>query len=177
MRRRRPLDHARRAAAAGSAAAGATSPGFEIFTSPDWRGTEGWIRFSEPLYVFGSLVRGVEVHFKDGVVSRIGAAEGDALVKEMVKAPGADRIGEFSLTDARLSPIDHFMATTLFDENTGGPFGNTHLALGMSLTQCYDGDPSQLGGRGLGRARLQRRRRRPYRHRLHHRSHRHRAAA
>jgi aminopeptidase len=37
------------------------------------------------------------------------------------------------------------MATTLFDENMGGPFGNTHLALGMSLTQCFDGDAAAVG--------------------------------
>ncbi len=29
---------------------GRNIPSFEIFTSPDWRGTDGWIRFSEPLY-------------------------------------------------------------------------------------------------------------------------------
>ncbi len=124
---------------------GRNIPSFEIFTSPDWRGTEGWIRFSEPLYVFGSLVEGVEVRFAGGLVTEISARQGDALVKEMVGAPGANRVGEFSLTDARLSPIDRFMASTLFDENTGGPYGNTHLALGMSLTPCYDGDPSGLG--------------------------------
>ena len=37
------------------------------------------------------------------------------------------------MTDARLSRIDRFMASTLYDENVGGPFGNTHLAVGMSL--------------------------------------------
>jgi aminopeptidase len=127
------------------AGGGRNIPSFEVFTSPDWRGTEGWIRFSEPLYVFGSLVRDVELRFTDGLVTSVSASENATLVEDMVKARNADRVGEFSLTDARLSPIDHFMATTLFDENMGGPFGNTHLALGMSLTQCYDGDASGLG--------------------------------
>jgi aminopeptidase len=58
----------------------------------------------------------------------------------MIATDGADRVGEFSLTDARLSRIDHFMANTLYDENTGGPYGNTHLALGLGLRVCYDGD-------------------------------------
>lgn len=122
------------------AGGGRNIPSFEVFTSPDWRGTEGWIRFSEPLYMFGSLVRDVELRFVDGLVTKVSASENARLIEEMVKAKNANRVGEFSLTDARLSPIDHFMATTLFDENMGGPFGNTHLALGMSLTQCYDGD-------------------------------------
>lgn len=29
---------------------GRNIPSFEIFTSPDWRGTNGWIRFNQPLY-------------------------------------------------------------------------------------------------------------------------------
>src|ERR1700761_4293798 len=38
---------------------GRNIPSFECYTSPDWRGTEGGIRFSEPLYTHGSLIRGV----------------------------------------------------------------------------------------------------------------------
>ena len=47
--------------AAGSAAAGRNIPSFEIFTSPDWRGTEGWIAFNQPLYRYGNLVRGIRL--------------------------------------------------------------------------------------------------------------------
>jgi aminopeptidase len=126
------------------AGGGRNIPSFEVFTSPDWRGTEGWIRFSEPLYIFGSLVRDVELRFADGLVTDVQASENATLVQNMVKAQNANRVGEFSLTDASLSPIDRFMATTLFDENMGGPFGNTHLALGMSLTACYDGNATAL---------------------------------
>ena len=35
---------------------GRNIPSFEIFTSPDWRGTEGWIRCNQPLYRYGNLV-------------------------------------------------------------------------------------------------------------------------
>jgi aminopeptidase len=45
---------------------------------------------------------------------------------------GASQIGEYSLTDKRLSRITKFMAETLFDENMGGEFGNTHMAVGRS---------------------------------------------
>jgi aminopeptidase len=123
---------------------GRNVPSFEVFTSPDWRGTEGRIRFSEPLYVYGSLIRGVELQFRDGRVVSASADENEPLLTEMVSTEGADRIGEFSLTDARLSRITRFMANTLFDENTGGPFGNTHLALGLALKPTYDGDPSTV---------------------------------
>jgi aminopeptidase len=115
-------------------------PSFELFTSPDWRGTEGWIRFSEPLYAFGSLIKGVELEFEGGRVAKAIAAENEPLLHEMITAENADKVGEFSLTDARLSPIDRFMADTLYDENVGGPFGNTHLALGNCYQDTYVGD-------------------------------------
>jgi aminopeptidase len=123
---------------------GRNIPSFEVFTSPDWRGTEGRIRFSEPLYIYGSLIRGVELEFRQGRVVASRADENAALLQEMLATEGADRVGEFSLTDARLSRITRFMASTLFDENTGGRFGNTHLAVGRSLTHAYAGDPSSV---------------------------------
>jgi aminopeptidase len=123
---------------------GKNIPSFEIFTSPDWRGTEGRIRFSEPLYTHGNLITGVELEFAGGRVVRASAQENEALLTEMLAAENADRIGEFSLTDARFSRITKFMATTLYDENVGGPFGNTHIAVGRAYRDCYDGDPSEL---------------------------------
>jgi aminopeptidase len=119
---------------------GRNIPSFEIFTTPDWRGTEGHIRFSEPLYIYGSLIKGIELEFREGRVTSARANENQALLEQMIATDGADRVGEFSLTDARLSRIDRFMANTLYDENTGGPYGNTHLALGLGLRVCYDGD-------------------------------------
>jgi aminopeptidase len=123
---------------------GRNVPSFEVFTSPDWRGTEGRIRFSEPLYRYGSLITGIELEFQDGVVSRASAAENEGLLLEMLATENANKLGEFSLTDSRLSRITRFMADTLYDENVGGPFGNTHLAVGRALQPGYDGDPKQL---------------------------------
>ncbi|MDP3790362.1 MAG: aminopeptidase, partial [Candidatus Omnitrophota bacterium] len=56
----------------------------------------------------------------------------------------ADKIGEFSLTDSRLSRITKFMGETLFDENVGGKWGNTHLALGSAYKDSYPGDPAEV---------------------------------
>ncbi|MGH2871198.1 MAG: aminopeptidase, partial [Solirubrobacteraceae bacterium] len=123
---------------------GRNIPSFEVFTSPDWRGTEGRVRFTEPLYIHGALITGVELEFADGLVVASRAEENQELLREMLAAEGADKIGEFSLTDSRLSRITRFMASTLFDENVGGPFGNTHLAVGLSLQNCYDGDPATV---------------------------------
>jgi aminopeptidase len=123
---------------------GRNIPSFEIFTSPDWRGTSGHIAFNQPLYRYGNLVKGVELEFQNGRVIKASATKGNQLLQAMLKRPNADKIGEFSLTDARLSRITKFMANTLFDENIGQDYGNTHIAVGMSYRDAYDLDPREL---------------------------------
>lgn len=126
------------------AGSGRNIPSFEIFTSPDWRGTNGWIRFSEPLYRYGNLITGIELWFKDGKVIKSKAKQNEKVLKQMIATENADKIGEYSLTDKRFSRITKFMAETLFDENVGGKYGNTHLALGNAYHDCYAGDPSEM---------------------------------
>ena len=126
------------------AATGQNIPSFEIFTSPDWRGTEGWIRFNQPLYRYGNLIEGIELEFKDGLVINSKASKNEDVLKEMIATKDADKVGEFSLTDKRHSRITKFMANTLYDENVGGQYGNTHIAVGMAYKDAYAGDPSTL---------------------------------
>lgn len=124
---------------------GRNIPSFEVFTSPDWRGTEGWVRFNQPLYYYGPKVEGIELEFKNGRVVASRAKKNEKLLKEMLATDkGASQIGEISLTDKRLSRINKFMAETLFDENMGGPHGNTHMAVGRSYADTYAGDPGKL---------------------------------
>jgi aminopeptidase len=124
---------------------GRNIPSFEVFTSPDWRGTEGWIRFNQPLYRYGSMVKGIELEFKKGRVVKATAKENEKLLKEMLATDeGASQIGEYSLTDKRLSRITKFMAETLFDENMGGEFGNTHMAVGKSYHDTYAPGPENM---------------------------------
>ncbi len=123
---------------------GRNIPSFELFTSPDWRGTEGWIRFNQPLYRYGVLIEGIELWFKNGRVVKASARKNEKVLKEMIATKDADKMGEYSLTDKRFSRITHFMAETLYDENRGGPNGNTHLALGKSYHDCYTGDPGAV---------------------------------
>jgi aminopeptidase len=123
---------------------GRNIPSFEIFTSPDWRGTEGWIYCNQPLYRYGNLVKGVRLQFAAGRVVRASAEQNERVLTEMIATPGADRVGEFSLTDRRFSRISRFMAQTLYDENVGGAYGNTHIALGRAYQDAYTGNPSEL---------------------------------
>ena len=124
---------------------GRNIPSFEVFTSPDWRGTNGWVRFNQPLYYYGPKVEDIRLEFKDGRVVNASAAKNEKLLKEMLSTDkGASQMGEYSLTDKRLSRITKFMAETLFDENMGGPYGNTHLAVGKSYHDTYTGNTSGM---------------------------------
>lgn len=120
-------------------------PSFEVFLSPDWRGTEGVYYADQPSYRSGNRVEGVRLIFKEGRVVESTAREGhDFVQKQLAMDPGAAQLGEFSLTDRRHSRINAFMASTLFDENFGGPFGNCHVAVGASYADTYAGDQAQL---------------------------------
>jgi aminopeptidase len=123
---------------------GRNIPSFELFITPDWRGTEGYISFNQPLYRYGNRITGIELEFKDGKVVSANAKTNKKLLEDMIRVEGADKLGEFSLTDKRLSRITKFMAETLFDENMGGEFGNIHVALGSGYKDSYTGDPSAL---------------------------------
>jgi aminopeptidase len=123
---------------------GKNIPSFEIFTSPDWRGTRGNIRFNQPLYYSGKRISGVSLTFENGVVTTCSAKENEDALKEMIAQENADKVGEFSLTDKRHSRITKFMATTLFDENMGGAFGNTHIALGNAYKDTYPGNMARV---------------------------------
>jgi|SRR3989344_776316 len=119
---------------------GRNIPSFELFTSPDWRGTEGHISFDLPLYRYGNILNDVYLEFKNGHVVKATASKNEPLLHELIKQKNANKIGEYSLTDKRYSHIDKFMANTLYDENFGGTWGNTHLALGSSYHEAYRGD-------------------------------------
>lgn len=120
-------------------------PSFELFLSPDWRGTEGTYYANLPSYRSGNYLEGVRLDFKGGSAIKISAKVGkDFVVKQLSMDKGANKVGEFSLTDKRFSKINIFMANTLFDENHGGNYGNCHLAVGSSYSDTYDGNPAEL---------------------------------
>lgn len=119
---------------------GRNIPSFEIFTSPDWRGTHGTISFDLPLYRHGNIIKDITLRFEGGVVVEASAGTNESLLREMIRQRNADKVGEFSMTDRRFSRITRFMANTLYDENFGGRYGNTHIALGKAYHQALAGD-------------------------------------
>ena len=126
------------------AGGGNNVPSYEVFTSPNFREVNGWIKFNQPLLRYGARIEGIKLEFKDGKVVKSKATKNEKILKEMIKNKGGDQVGEYSLTDARLSRITKFMAETLFDENVGGKYGNSHIALGSAYRDCYVGDPTKI---------------------------------
>jgi aminopeptidase len=120
-------------------------PSFEIFTSPDWRGTRGTFFADQPSFRSGHRVEGVRLEFARGRVVTASALAGEAFLRrQLAMDRAAARLGEFSLTDRRFSRISAFMANTLFDENYGGPHGNCHVALGSAYSDAFVGEAAEL---------------------------------
>lgn len=128
-----------------SGISGHNIPSFEIFLSPDWRGTEGVFFADLPSFRSGNYVVGARLTFAKGVVVGVQAEAGEEFTRKQLEMDaGAARVGEFSLTDRRFSRINRFMADTLFDENFGGTHGNCHIAVGSSYTDSYSGNPADI---------------------------------
>ena len=127
------------------AGGGCNVPSFEIFTSPDWRGTRGVYFADLSSYRSGNYVKGVRLEFEKGRAVKAEAEQGAEFVRKMLAMDrGAAQIGEFSLTDRRFSKITKFMADILYDENFGGKYGNCHVAVGASYADTFSGPQSKL---------------------------------
>jgi aminopeptidase len=111
-------------------------PSEEIFSAPDPQRVDGVVRATKPLVLGGSIIRGLEVEFRDGRAVRIDAAEGaDVLRSYAARDEGASRLGEVALVDGegRIGALDTVFFDTLLDENAA-----SHIALGHAYTLCVD---------------------------------------
>jgi aminopeptidase len=111
-------------------------PSEEIFTSPDPARTEGVVRSTKPLVLGGSIVRGLEVEFREGRAVRIDAeANAEVLRGYAARDEGAARLGEVALVDGqgRIGALDTVFFDTLLDENAA-----SHIALGAGFAFLVD---------------------------------------
>lgn len=112
-------------------------PTEEIFTSPDFRRTEGIVYSALPLALFGNVVKDFWFKFEQGVIVDYDAAEGKEVLDSLFASDeGAKRLGECALVPKE-SPINQsgvLFYTTLFDENA-----SCHLATGAAFPDCYEG--------------------------------------
>jgi aminopeptidase len=115
----------------------ANLPTEEVYTTPDYRRTEGTVRSTRPLALGGTLVENLELRFEAGraVEVRATAAE-DAVRAQLESDEGAARLGEVALVDgsSRVGQTGITFFSTLFDENA-----TCHIAYGAGIVEAVEG--------------------------------------
>jgi len=112
-------------------------PTEEVFTTPDYRRTQGKVRSTMPLALPGNIIRDLEVRFEDGRIVEVKASTGEEYVRTQVASDdGASRLGEVALVDgtSRVGKAGHIFFNTLFDENA-----TCHIAYGRGIAYTVDG--------------------------------------
>jgi aminopeptidase len=108
----------------------ANIPTEEVFTSPDWRKTQGRARMTRPVEVMNQIIEGAEFEFKDGKCVNFSAQKGGAALEGFFKScEQAQYLGEIALVDGS-SPIYQSGKTfysILLDENAA-----CHMAFGSA---------------------------------------------
>ena len=129
----------------------ANMPTEEVFTAPDARRVDGAVRSTLPLQIQGTIVRDLEVRFKDGRAVEVRASTGETVMRTHVATDdGAARLGEVALVDGHSAVGETGLVfyDTLFDENA-----SSHIALGAAIVQAVgwatDLEPEQRHERGV----------------------------
>ncbi|WP_376099371.1 aminopeptidase [Roseomonas sp. CCTCC AB2023176] len=130
-------------------------PTEEVFTTPDWRVTEGTVSATKPLSYQGTLIEGIRVRFEGGVIVEAHADKGQAVLEQMIGTDeGARRLGEVALVPAS-NPIARtglLFLNTLLDENAA-----SHVALGQAYSKCFverDLSEEELARRSANRSNI-----------------------
>jgi aminopeptidase len=124
-------------------------PTEEVFTSPDWRRTEGFVRSTYPLVAAGARVSGLAVRFERGKIVEVEADSGAEIIRQQLAADEqAPYLGEVALVDGS-SPVRQsglVFCDTLFDENA-----TCHIAFGDGLPEALECDipREELLGHGI----------------------------
>ena len=109
-------------------------PSYEVFTSPDYRYTEGIVYSALPLIHNGAYIDEFWVKFENGKVVDFDAKKGKEVLKGIIESdPNACYLGEAALVnnDSPISNTGLVFETTLFDENA-----SCHIALGDGFNEC-----------------------------------------
>lgn len=125
-------------------------PTEEIFTSPDYKKTEGIVYSSKPLYYNNVLIDNFSLTFKNGKVVEYHAEKGEDLLKTIIETDeNSCYLGECALVsyDSPINNTGIIFNETLFDENA-----SCHLALGRGFIECISNEDlsdDELKNRGV----------------------------
>ena len=114
-------------------------PTEEVFTTPDFRRTEGTVRSTRPLALpnQGVVVQDLELRFEGGSAVEVKASTGEDVVRTQLESDeGAPFLGELALVDgtSRVGETGITFFDTLFDENA-----TCHIAYGNGIDFCVEG--------------------------------------
>lgn len=112
-------------------------PTYEVFTSPDYRLTEGVVYASKPLMYGGALVDKFWVKFKNGKVVDYDAEVGKEILKGIIESDEYSCfLGECALVDKNtaIAQTNFVYGETCLDENA-----SCHIALGDAFPECLKG--------------------------------------
>jgi len=115
----------------------ANMPTEEVFTTPDLRRTEGVVRSTRPLALYGRIVKGLEVRFENGRIVEFRAEEGAEVIEGQLNTDErAAYLGEVALVDgtSRIGKTGLTFFDTLFDENA-----TCHVAYGSAYAEAVEG--------------------------------------
>lgn len=129
-------------------------PTEEVFTTPDYRRTEGTARVTRPVdLISGGRVEDLVLRFEQGRVVEVRATRGAELVRaQMATDPGAALLGEVALVDGS-SPVGRtgmVFRNILLDENA-----TSHIAWGnayASTVPKLPADPEAQSEMGFNRS-------------------------
>ena len=127
-------------------------PTDEVYTSPDRRRADGVVRTTRPVELTnGTIVRDLELVFRDGAIVELTASRGEADVQaELDEYEGARHLGEIALVDtrSRVGELGTLFYNRLLDENAA-----CHIAYGSSILGVFEDLPEGLSDdelRGMG---------------------------
>lgn len=111
-------------------------PTEEVFTTPDWRRTEGIVRSTLPLVTSGARVSDLAMRFEGGRVVDVSATTGADVIREQLAVDDqAPYLGEIALVDgsSAVKRTGLTFCDTLFDENA-----TCHIAYGTGIPTTLD---------------------------------------
>ncbi len=109
-------------------------PSEEVFTSPDYRKTEGIVYSSKPLLFNNVFIDQFWIQFEKGRAVRWHAKTGEEMLTSILEMDeGAHYLGECALVDdaSKISQSKVLFQDTLFDENAA-----CHFAVGRGFEEC-----------------------------------------
>ncbi len=115
-------------------------PTEEVFTTPDFRRTSGYVKVVKPVKVMENIVTGAFFEFKNGKLVDFGAESGKEILDKFIEMDdGAKYLGEVALVDidSLIYKSGLIFSSILYDENA-----SSHIALGAGYPSCLSNGSS-----------------------------------